>query len=108
VKFEYCSIKEAVETKYIHNIYHSYKALFWHYVQEVTGNQRKIFDMYKKVVETPNEMSKIYADGKAGVGGHCFPKDMIAFHSLKNHDLTDFMIRLNTEYRPEEMKNLCK
>jgi len=105
VKFEFCSIKEAVEIKYIHNIYHAYKALFWHYVQETTDNQRKIFDLYRKISK-PNEMAKIYADGKAGVGGACFPKDMVAFNSLKNHELTKFMIELNKKYRPDEMKNV--
>jgi hypothetical protein len=67
---EFCSVKEAVEIKYMHNIYHAYKVLFWNYVQEQTGNSRKISELYHKITER-NELSRVCADGKKGYGGAC-------------------------------------
>lgn len=99
------TLKEAVDLKYIHNIYHAYKSLFWNYVYDVTGNHRKMFDLYWLISEFRNEMSGICADGKRGFGGACFPKDLIAYNAENHHILTDFMAELNTQYRPEEMED---
>ena len=98
-QFEYCSVKEAADLKYTHNVYHAYKVLFWNYIHEVCGNQRKIFDMYSNVTGNENEMARVYADGKAGYGGACFPKDVGAFHEEHEHDLTEFMIKYNKKIR---------
>lgn len=101
-RFELCSIEEAYQLKYIHNIYHAYKVLFWNYVYEITGNHRKIFNMYSKVTGKTNEMEKICADGKLGFGGKCFPKDTKAFHEEYNHELTEFILNYNKKLRGEE------
>lgn len=98
-EFEYCSIKEAAELKYAHNVYHAYKVLYWNYIHEVCGNQRKIFNMYARVTGNTNEMARVYADGKAGYGGACFPKDVGAFHEERPHELTEFMIKYNKRIR---------
>lgn len=92
-RFEFCSIKEAIEVKYIHNIYHAYKVLFWNYVHEVTHNERKIFEMYIRVTEKDPrfEMAQLFADGRPGFGGACFPKDLWTFDSERPHTLTQFM-----------------
>ncbi|KKL67428.1 hypothetical protein LCGC14_2135090 [marine sediment metagenome] len=97
--FEYCSVKEAEELKYVHNVYHAYKVLFWNYVHETCGNQRKIFDMYSRITGNKNEMARVFADGKAGYGGACFPKDVGAFHQERPHDLTKFMMAYNKKIR---------
>ncbi|MFA5132660.1 MAG: hypothetical protein WC444_05060 [Candidatus Paceibacterota bacterium] len=96
---EFCSEKEAIEAKYIHNLYHAYKVLFWNYVQEVTGNERKIYDLYKKVLKEPTDMAKICADGSPGFGGACFPKDLAAFDGEFPHMLTRFMQEYNHRLR---------
>jgi len=104
-KFIYLSKEEASNFKYFHNIYHAYKALFWHYVQDMTGNTRLYSKLYKEIVKQGNEMDRICADGKPGVGGACFPKDLIAFGSENRHNLTSWMIEYNRELRPEEMED---
>lgn len=105
VEFEYCSVKEAIELKYMHNIYHAYKVLYWNYIHEVCGNQRKLFSLYSKITGNTNELAQIYADGTPGYGGACFPKDVKAFQSERKHELTEFMIKFNARLRssfPEE------
>lgn len=102
-KTKHCSALEACYMKYIHNIYHAYKVLFWEYVQTITGNERLYAQMYEDLVPERNDMSRICADGKRGFGGACFPKDLVAMHGLCSHDLTEFMIRYNLILRPDEM-----
>jgi len=100
--YEFCSIEEAINIKYMHNIYHAYKVLFWHYVQEKTGNARKMSDLYHKITDR-NELSKVCADGKKGYGGCCFPKDVNAYNSVKPDDLTEFMRKYNLKLRGDEI-----
>jgi len=100
---KYCSIKEACYAKYIHNIYHAYKVLFWDYVQTITGNERFYADIYKRLVPERNEMDRIYADGKRGFGGACFPKDLVAMHDVMPNELTKYMIDYNKMMRSDEM-----
>jgi UDP-glucose 6-dehydrogenase len=94
-------VKEAIELKYTHNIYHAYKVLYWNYVHEVCGNQRKIFSLYSKLTGNINELGQIYADGTPGYGGACFPKDVKAFHKERQHQLTEYMIRYNARLRAD-------
>lgn len=100
---KFCSVAEAFYIKYIHNLYHAYKVLFWDYVQSLTGNERFYADAYKKLVPNGNEMDRIYADGKRGFGGACFPKDLVALHGKTPHAITKYMIEYNKMIRPDEM-----
>lgn len=102
--YEFCSIKEAIQIKYMHNIYHAYKVLFWNYVLEVTDNHRKIFSLYSKITGNTFEMQNVGADGRLGYGGACFPKDVGAFDVENPHELTKFMQEYNTRLR----KNIKK
>jgi len=101
IQFEYCSIKEATELKYIHNIYHAYKVLFWNYAQQLTGNSRKMSYLYSKITGNTNEMSRICADGRPGYGGACFVKDVNAMRCVAPHKLTDYMYKYNHELRED-------
>lgn len=100
VEVIHCTAEEAVQIKYVHNIYHAYKVLFWNWVQERTGNARLMSDMYKKITDR-NEMDRIYADGKPGFGGNCFPKDVTAANSESASMLTEFMLAYNRQLRGE-------
>lgn len=72
VEFVYMSYEEAINLKYMHNIYHAYKVLFWNFVQERTGNARLYAKHYKKIRQgLDSEMSQISPDGKMGYGGAC-------------------------------------
>jgi len=95
-----CSHQEAIDIKYVHNIYHAYKALFWNYVLEITGNHRKMYDAYEKIVGiTGTEMANVASDGRLGFGGACFPKDVDAKHADHPHELTKFMKLYNERLR---------
>jgi len=96
--YDHCTIKEAIDIKYMHNIYHAYKVLFWNYVQGETSNARKMYNLYTKITDR-NEMARISPDGKPGYGGACFPKDVAAKHSVQPHELTKYMIDYNSKIR---------
>lgn len=99
VNFELCTLQESVDIKYVHNIYHAYKSLFWNFVYETTGNHRKMFDLYSKITGNKHEMAQVAADGKLGYGGNCFLKDVGAFHGKTQHELTRFMTQYNKKLR---------
>lgn len=108
VFFEYCTIPEAIELKYTHNVYHAYKVLYWNFVHErCRSQQRKLAELYSKITGNDFEMQNIHADGTPGYGGACFPKDVKAFHGEQAHELTEFMIKFNARLRgsfPENEK----
>lgn len=99
ISYEFCTHKEAIAAKYMHNIYHAYKVLFWNYVHGTCGNHRKVFDLYSKITGNTFEMSNICADGTPGFGGSCFPKDVAAFNLEYPNKLTDFIIEYNKQLR---------
>lgn len=99
MEFLLCTAKEAIELKYIHNIYHAYKVLFWNYVYETTGNHRKLFNLYSAITGNTNEMAQVAADGKLGYGGSCFAKDVFALDYVSPHILTLFMRYYNKQLR---------
>lgn len=94
ITYELCTAKEASEFKYIRNIYGAYKVLFWEFVQNTTGNARKMAELYHKM-PYQSEMSQVSMDGYRGFGGACFPKDVKAFDSHYLDKLTQFMLEYN-------------
>lgn len=103
-QYIYCTAEQACQLKYVHNIYHAYKALFWNYVYEVTGNHRKLYELYTQVRPDRIEMQQVAADGKLGIGGACFPKDITAFNHEHPHELTEFMLNYNGRLRPDALE----
>lgn len=102
-EFLFCTSEEACQLKYVHNIYHAYKALFWNWVFEVTGNHRRLFQLYTEVRPDPIEMAHVAADGRLGIGGACFPKDVAAFNHEYPHELTRFILEYNKRLRPDAL-----
>jgi UDPglucose 6-dehydrogenase len=94
--FQIMSIKEASDFKYTRNLYGAFKVLFWEFIQDTTGNSRKMSELFK-MLPYQTEMSQIGMDGKRGFGGACFPKDTIAWDKEHNHRLTHFMLQYNRE-----------
>jgi UDP-glucose 6-dehydrogenase len=92
--YEFMTIKEASDFKYTRNLYGAYKVLFWEFIQDTTGNARKMADLYKKM-EYQSEMSQVGMDGFRGFGGACFPKDTKAWDAKHKHQLTEFMLKYN-------------
>ena len=95
VTYEHCSKDEASDFKYIRNTYNAYKLLFWEFVQDTTGNSRKMSQMMKNI--PTSEMDLIGLDGFRGFGGACLPKDVRSFNDVHNHKLTNFMLDYNSD-----------
>jgi len=87
--FKHCTIKDAINFKFIRNIYGAYKVIFWEFVQETTGNSRLMADMLKSMPQS--ELSIVGLDGEHGYGGACFPKDVANFDTQYSHPLTGFL-----------------
>lgn len=96
INFEIMSIKEACDFKYTRNLYGAYKVLFWEFIQETTGNARKMAELYNKM-PYQTEMDQVGMDGFRGFGGACFPKDVAAYNEKHKHTLTEFMLKYNTQ-----------
>ena len=69
-----CTAKQACDFKYVHNLYSIWKLMFWEMVQDLTHDERKMYQLYKKF-PTP-DMSTIGLDGYRGIGGKCFPDNL--------------------------------
>lgn len=91
--FELCTLKEACDFKMIRNVYGAYKVLFWEFVQDTTGNARKMHDLLDSFPQ--GDMAQVGMDGFRGFGGACFPKDISAWNKEHNHILTQTMLEYN-------------
>lgn len=98
-KYEHCTIEDAINFKFTRNLYGAYKVLFWEFIQDRTGNARKMAQMLENIPQ--GEMSQVGMDGFRGFGGACFPKDLANFHNEEVHILTEFMIDYNESLHGE-------
>lgn len=95
--FNICSAEEAIHFKYTRNIYGAYKTLFWEYIEDVTGNSRKMSQLMDKFSDP--KMNIVGLDGKRGYAGACFPKDVKSMESNTPHLLTKFLIEFNKVFK---------
>ena len=98
-RFIHCSVDEAISAKYVHNLYHAFKVLFWNHIYKATGEHRKLFRLYSEITGNTNEMANVGADGRLGFGGACFPKDVAAWDIKHSDMLTQFMLNYNETLR---------
>lgn len=94
---QYTSLKVACDFKYTRNLYGAYKVLFWEFIQDTTGNSRKMAELFNKM-PYQSEMDQVGMDGFRGFGGACFPKDVQAWDELHKHELTTFMLNYNKKF----------
>jgi UDPglucose 6-dehydrogenase len=100
-EYQFTTMKQACDFKYIRNIYGAYKVLFWEFVQDTTLNSRKMAQLYDKVPYN-NESSQIGMDGFRGFGGECWPKDVAAWDNEHGHNLTQFMTEFNSDLEQDD------
>ena len=99
IEYELCSIKEAIDFKYMRNMYQAYKVLFWEFVQDTTGNARKMNSMLNKL--PIGENSQVGMDGTRGFSGACLPKDLkaLANNGAELHTTLSYMLDYNQELK---------
>lgn len=96
-----CTTWEAAwQTKYASNMYGAFKVLFWEMIQDITGNERLIYDLWSALDINQGDMAQVGMDGQRGFGGACFPKDVKAIAAMTQHPLLKAVVQYN-----EELKN---
>ena len=91
-----CTTWEAAwQTKYTSNMYGAFKVLFWEMVQDITGNERLVYDLWKSIGIKQGDMAQVGMDGTRGFSGACFPKDTKAMLALTQHPLLKALLEYN-------------
>lgn len=95
LKFRCVTIEQAIQFKYIRNIFGAYLVTFWEWVHDQTnGNSRLMSSLYKEF-SLPSDMSQVGLDGYRGFGGACFPKDVAAWNFEYKDEVTEMLLNYN-------------
>lgn len=100
----YTTMQAALQTKYVSNLYGAFKTDFWEMVQDITHNQRLVYNLFSIVNGQQGDMATIGMDGYRGYGGACFPKDVSAIASKTNHEMLNALERYNKRLRHGKQK----
>lgn len=93
-----CTTWEAAwQTKYTSNMYGAFKVLFWEMVQDITGNERLVYDLWKSIGIKQGDMAQVGMDSTRGFGGACFPKDTKAVLAMTQHPLLKALLKYNED-----------
>ena len=76
IPYTLCSVKEACYAKFTHNLYSIWKHTFWEMIHDVTSDSRLMYDLY--ALHPTDDLEIVGLDGKRGVQGKCFPKNLEA------------------------------
>ena len=95
LKYRLTTWDAAWQVKYTSNMYGAFKTLFWEMIQDITGNERLVYNLWKSLNLPPNDMAQVGMDGYRGFGGACFPKDTKAMADLTHHPLIESMLQYN-------------
>lgn len=91
-----CTTWEAAwQTKYTSNMYGAFKVLFWEMVQDITDNERLVYDLWQSLEVDQGDMASVGMDGHRGYGGACFPKDVKAIDAMTQHPLLKAFTQYN-------------
>ncbi len=103
VKYEMCTAQEAIDFKYLRNVKQAYNLMFWEFIQDQTGNSRKLANMLSNIPASENSISGL--DGYRGYGqsndkdasnfSACLDKDIRAWDNFKDHELLKFLKEYN-------------
>ena len=94
LKFRMVTAEQAIQFKYIRNIFGAYLVTFWEWVHDQTGNSRLMSNLYQDF-RLPMNMMQVGMDGYRGFGGACFPKDVKAWNFENGDELTKMLINYN-------------
>jgi len=99
--------------KYVHNCYGALKVTFFNEIYDICQannvNYRTLLNgLFSINNNIGRQYTQIAADGKRGFGGHCFPKDVVAFHSEYKNKTLGATIMKNLDYRKEEMEKVIQ
>lgn len=93
-----CTTWEAAwQTKYTSNMYGAFKVLFWEMIQDITNNERLVYDLLKTVNPDQGDMAQVGMDGTRGFSGACFPKDTKAVLAMTQHPLLKALLKYNED-----------
>lgn len=85
----------AWQVKYCSNLYGAFKVSFWEMIQDITGDERYIYNTWKQLGFNQGDLAQVGMDGFRGFGGACFPKDVCAMKQLTKHPLIDAILKYN-------------
>lgn len=94
--------KAAWQTKYTSNLYGAFKVSFWEMIQDITGNERLIYDIWKSLNINQGDMATVGMDGTRGFSGKCFPKDTNHVLAATDHELLRSIVQYNNKIKDNE------
>lgn len=89
----------ACQVKYTSNLYGAFKVSFWNMIQDITHNERLVYNLLKDLNIKQGDMAQVGMDGTRGFGGACFPKDINAVNTIHPHTLLQAVIDYNEVIR---------
>ena len=95
LKFRCVTIEQAIQFKYMRNIFGAYLVTFWEWVHDQTNGDSRLMKSLYDSFPLPSDMAQVGLDGYRGFGGACFPKDVAAWNSKNEDNLTKFLIEYN-------------
>ena len=99
IKYTLTTWDAAWQTKYASNLYGAFKVLFWEMIQDITGNERLVYRLFKSLGLPQHDMAQVGMDGERGYGGACLPKDVKAVLALTDHPVIRMFDQYNKSLR---------
>ena len=95
LKFRCVTIKQAIQFKYMRNIFGAYLVTFWEWVHDQTNGDSRLMKSLYDEFPLPSDMAQVGLDGYRGFGGACFPKDVKAWNFEHKDEVTEMLLNYN-------------